>query len=172
MIPRPRTPRVAAIAFVGCAVLGLVNCGGSSDTATPTTTPSSSATSASKGGTAKAIDVCSVLDAPKAAELSGHAITTAHPASNLQPQEYGCTYSNDDSSVQVEVTVFEHNAAFSYSTFSAGKNLTDVSGLGDKAFYDNEQTLYVLSGDALIQVNGVDGADKCAAMARPVPAAL
>ena len=38
--------------------------------------------------------------------------------------------------------------------------------------YDNDSTMYVLAGDNLIQVNGVDSADKCAALARPVLAAL
>ncbi len=47
-----------------------------------------------------------------------------------------------------------------------------MSGLGDKAFFDNDGTMYVLAGNNLIQVNGVKTADQCAALARPVLAAL
>ncbi len=88
------------------------------------------------------------------------------------PQEYGCNYGNDDDSLQVEVTVFEHDAKTTYNTFSTGSNNTSVSGLGDKAFYDNDGTMYVLAGDNLIQVNGLNSSDQCAALARPVLAAL
>jgi hypothetical protein len=91
----------------------------------------------------------------------------------LQPQEYGCGYTNTDDSVQFEVKVFEHDAATSYDFFVSGtKKVTTVSGLGDRAFFDNEGTMYVLKGSNVIQVNGVKTADQCAAVARPVLAGL
>ncbi len=67
-----------------------------------------------------AIDVCAALPAASAAKLSGQAVTTAHAQTGLQPQEYGCAYSNDDDSVQMEVKVFEHDAATSYDLFFSG----------------------------------------------------
>ena len=119
------------------------------------------------------IDVCATLPAASAAKLSGKAITTATRRTGPELQEYGCAYSNGDESVQVEVMVFEHNAAQTYNfLLSATKNARPVSGLGDKAFFDNDGTMYVLKGNNLIQVNGVKTADQCAAVARPIVAAL
>jgi hypothetical protein len=119
------------------------------------------------------IDVCALLPAASAAKLSGLAVTTANPRAGLQPQEYGCGYTNADDSVQFEVTVFEHDAATSYDFFVSGsKKASPVSGLGDKAFFDNDGTMYVLKGNNLIQVNGVKTAAQCAAVARPVLAGL
>ena len=119
------------------------------------------------------IDVCSALPAATAAKLSNTAITKATPRTGLQAQEYGCAYDNDDDSLQFEVTVFEHDARYTYDTFAgATKNATAVSGLGDKAFFDNDGTMYVLAGSNLLQVNGLKTADQCAALARPVLAKL
>jgi hypothetical protein len=112
------------------------------------------------------------LPAASAAKLSGKAVTIARPLTNIQ-EGYGCGYSNDDDSVQIEVTVFTHNPALSYDTFVSGtKNPKVVAGLGDKAFFDNDGTMYVLAGNNLIQVNGVATAEQCAAVARPIVAAL
>jgi hypothetical protein len=103
----------------------------------------------------------------------GSAITTADAETEGQPNQYGCNYGNADDSLQVEVTVFDHNAASTYNAFFSGiKGATTVSGLGDKAFFDNDATMYVLAGSNLVQVNGLNTADECAALARPVVAAL
>ena len=161
---------------LGVSAAGLVGCH-SSSSAGGSSTPAASST-ASGGASAtpapgKPIDVCAALPAASAAKLSGAAFTTANPITNLQPQEYGCAYSNDADNVQAEVKVFQHNAAVSYDFFLNGsKNATPVRGLGDKAFFDNDGTMYVLAGSNLIQVNGVPTADRCAALARPVVAAL
>ena len=73
----------------------------------------------------------------------------------------------------MQVQVFEHDAASSYETFLAGSlGASTVGGLGDKAFFDNNGTMYVLAGSNLIQVNGLNSADECAALARPVLAAV
>lgn len=177
------------VAAIGLTALSVCACGSSSHASeSPATavnssadparssgasqSPTSAAASAS-GGATRAIDVCAVLPAASAAKLSGLAVTTANARTGLQPQEYGCAYSNDDDSVQFEVTVFEHDAGSSYDFFVSGsKKASTVSGLGDKAFFDNDGTMYVLAGNSLIQVNGVKTADQCAAVARPVLAAL
>jgi hypothetical protein len=170
--------------------VGLSGCGSASHASGSTATSATSAvasspsshaapTSTARGqvstpsATAHAIDVCATLSAAAAANLSDQAITTADAQNGLQPKEYGCAYGNADDSLQVEVTVFEHDAAFTYNTFSSGSaGATTVSGLGDKAFFDNDGTMYVLAGSNLIQVNGLKTADECAALARPVVAAL
>jgi len=162
---------------LGLSAAGLVGCSSSSSTPGSSTQPaaSSPASSGTKATPApgKPIDVCAALPAASAAKLSGAAFTTANPITNLQPQEYGCAYSNDADNVQAEVTVFEHNAAGSYDFFFNGsKNALPVRGLGDKAFFDNDGTMYVLAGSNLIQVNGLKTADQCAALARKILAAL
>jgi hypothetical protein len=47
-----------------------------------------------------------------------------------------------------------------------------VCRLGDRAFFDNDGTMYVLAGNNLIQVNGLNTAGESAALARPILAAL
>jgi hypothetical protein len=162
---------------LGVSLAGLVGCGSSSGSGASSTNPAAS--SMPNGGTsarpapAKPIDVCAALPAASAAKLSGAAFTTANPITNLQPQEYGCAYSNDADNVQGEVKVFEHDAAVSYNFLLNGsKNAQPVRDLGDKAFFDNDGTMYVLVGSNLIQVNGLKTADQCAALARPILAAL
>ena len=136
-------------------------------TATPKSAPSVSAQAG------KPIDVCAVVGASAAARLTGQGITTADTQTQLQPQEYGCNYGTDDDSIQVEITVYEHDAAKSYAFYSsASKSPLPVSGLGDKALYDNDGTLLVLSGNDFIVVNGLHSADECEALARPILAAL
>ena len=170
---------------------GLTGCGSSSQGGASATTAVSSAAAQSEllssaapsspaaeeasapGTSPHAIDVCATLPAASAAELSGEAITTADATTESQPQEYGCAYSNDDDLLQVQVRVFEHDAATTYDLgLSVTANASIVSGLGDKAFFDNDGTMYVLAGSNLIQVNGLATADQCAALARPILAAL
>lgn len=166
---------------IGLAILTMAGCGSSAQTgqtgnssataaaSSPQATPQGSTSSAP----ARPIDVCAVLPAATAAKLSGLAVTIGNVLTGLQPQEYGCGYTNARDDVQFEVKVFEHNAARSYDFFFSGsKKATPVSGIGDKAFFDNDGTMYVLKGNNLIQVNGVKTADQCAAVARPVVAAL
>jgi hypothetical protein len=184
------------LATIGLTALALTGCGSSDDAggsapattagatsatagatgATTATAPSGatpSSTAGAPGGSADAIDVCATLPAAQAATLSGEPLTKAAPLGYLQAHEFGCGYGNDDDSIQLEVTVFAHDAASSYDVFVSGsKDVTTVNGLGDKAFFDNDGTMYVLAGSDLIQVNGLDTADLCAALARPVLAAL
>jgi hypothetical protein len=167
--------RSLTLGVLGLGVFAaLVGCGSSSSGSS--TVPAASSTPT--GGIAppasgKPMDVCAALPAASAAKLSGAAFTTANPITNLQPQEYGCAYSNDADNVQAEVKVFEHDAVVSYGFFVNGsKNAQQIHGLGDKAFFDNDGTMYVLAGGNLIQVNGLKTADQCAALARPILGAL
>lgn len=113
------------------------------------------------------------VSAASAAQLSGQPITTADAMTEAAPGEYGCAYGNADDSLQVEVQVFEQGTAPSYDALLSGsKNASPVGGLGDKAFFDNDGTMYVLVGSTLIQVNGLNTADECAALARQILAAL
>jgi hypothetical protein len=173
--------RHAAVLVAAVAVVSLAACGGNSAASSEPTTgestagqPSAAGPSSSTGaGSAHPVDVCVTVNAASAAQLSGQPITTATAISEQAPDEYGCAYSSADDSVQVEVQVSEHDAASSYGTFLAGSpGASTVGGLGDKAFFDNERTMYVLAGNNLIQVNGLNTADESAALARPILAAL
>jgi hypothetical protein len=173
--------RHAAVLAAGVAALSLAACGSNSAAGNAPTTsastagqPSAAGTGNSTGaGSARPVDVCMTLPAASAAQLSGQPITTATAITEQAPSEYGCAYSSDDDSVQVEVQVFQHDAASSYATFLAGSpGASAVGGLGDKAFFDNQGTMYVLLGNNLIQVNGLDTADQSAALARPILAVL
>ncbi len=163
----------ATTTVIAClAAAALTACSSSAAGPAGSTTPRAAGNTAGAPGSKHPIDVCATVDAASAAKLSGQPITTADTQSGLQPQEYGCVYGNDDDSIQVEITVYEHDAASTYDTLSTGSTgATPVSGLGDKAFFD-DGTLYVLVGSNLIQVNGLDTADQSTALAQPVLAAL
>jgi hypothetical protein len=173
--------RHAGVLVAAIAALSLAGCGSNSPASSGPTTggsaagqPSAASTSSSTGAaSAHPVDVCATLTAASAAQLSGQPITTATAISEQAPSEYGCAYSSADDSVQVEVQVFEHDAASSYATFLSGSpGASTVGGLGDKAFFDNDGTMYVLAGSTLIQVNGLNTANESAALARPILAAL
>ncbi|HUZ70101.1 MAG TPA: hypothetical protein VMU65_10345 [Candidatus Saccharimonadales bacterium] len=158
---------VAVLSVAACGSTSPTGSNGTNNNATPSTTGSAGA------GTHHTIDVCTTLPAASAAQLSGQPITTADVIADPSSDGYGCAYGNTDDSIQVEVKIFTHDTASSYALFLSGsKNATPMSGLGDKAFFDNDGTMYVLAGDNLIQVNGLSTADSCAALARPVVAAL
>ncbi len=63
------------------------------------------------------------------------------------------------------------NATDTWNLVQSGTH-SDVSGLGDKALWDNDNTLYVLSGTDLIQVNGPGSEQASEALARPALDAL
>jgi hypothetical protein len=184
MMMRIADVRGAAVTVVaiGLTALSMTACGASSEAGQTGGAPASGAASSSSAASAQGatstgsthrIDVCAVLPAATAAKLSGLAVTIANTLTPSGPEEYGCGYTNDGDSVQFEVKIFEHNAAQSYDFFVSGtKQPTIVNGVGDKAFFDNDGTMYVLKGNRLIQVNGVKTADQCAAVARPIVAAL
>lgn len=170
-------PLIAFALLAGCS-----SSSGNSASTTSTPKAKSSAPSQNNGkgaangtsGTkAKPIDVCTVVDAAKAKSLSGWDITSATKNTQLMANEYGCNYSNDASDKQFEISVFEHDATTNFSVFQNGsKNATNVSGVGGKAFWDNDGTLYVLNGNALIQVNGLDNSDTSVKFANLIVAAL
>lgn len=179
-----RNQVIRSLVTVAAGAVLLTACGGTSSTASKTTSPPAKVTSSSapastaptttesSAGTSSTVDVCKVVPAATAAQLSGQAITTADTQTNTQPGVSGCDYSNDDSSVQVEISIFKNGASTYDAARSGSANASDVSRLGDKAFYDGEGTLYVQVGSNVVQVNGVQSSEKSAALARPVVEAL
>ena len=176
---RSRIGSAALVAAVlGVAPLGaLTACGaagsGSAATGAAATTqaaanPAASAASPA-GAPAHALNICAVISAAQAAKITGQPYTVA--ASQTGDWTAQCAYNNDDATAQgVNVTLFT-NAASTWNLVHSG-NHSDISGLGDKAFWDNDNTLYVMSGTNLIQVNGLNSEQASEALAKPVLDAL
>lgn len=145
--------------------------------AAPASTPSGEASRAPVPGdgggaglTSEAI--CAALPAAEAKQLSGLDITTAVPAASGSDQA-GCGYSSDDSSVQVQVQVFSNDTAQStWALISQVPSNVSVPGLGDKAVYDGDGTLYAQKGGELLQVNGVATQAQAVALAGAVMSRL
>ncbi len=122
---------------------------------------------------AKPIDVCTVLPVAQAAKLSGQPYTTAASTGTAQGWTSGCAYNNDAATAQgVNVNIdTSDRAANTWNLVHTG-NITEISGVGDKAFWDKDNTLYAMSGKTLIQVNGLESQDKAEALAKAVIHAL
>lgn len=122
---------------------------------------------------AKSIDVCTVLPVAQAAQLSGQHYTTAAPTGIAEGWTSGCAYNNDDATAQgVTVNIDTGDRAANTWNFVHTGNLSKVSGVGDKALWDKDNTLYAMSGTVLIQVNGLESQDKSEAIAKAVIHAL
>ena len=177
---RSRIGSAALVAAVlGAAPLGaLTACGaagsssaaaGAAATTQAAANPAASAASPA-GAPANPLNICAVISAAQAAKITGQPYTVA--ASQTGDWAAQCAYNNDDATAQgVNVTLFDTNAATTWNLVHQGDH-SDISGLGDKALWDNDNTLYVLSGTDLIQVNGLSSEQAAAALARPVLDAL
>lgn len=162
-----------ARAAVAVLVLGaaLAACGSADNGSEPAGgTGSPAAAGATSAGSAKAIDVCSVLDAPTAARLSGQPYTTAVAVKDEWQSH--CAYNNDDATAEgVNVSIADTNVDTTWDAVHTG-GVSDISGLGDKAFWDDDDTLYVVAGAELIQVNGLQDEARSRALVEPILDAL
>jgi hypothetical protein len=138
--------------------------------AAPPAAASPAADSASPAGApAHTVRICALISAAQAAKLTGQPYTVA--AQQAGDWASQCAYNNGDATAQgVNVTLFT-NAASTWSVVHRG-DISDISGLGDKAFWDNDNTLYVMSGTDLVQVNGLSSEQDSEALAKPVLNAL
>jgi hypothetical protein len=175
----------AAVALAAVlAAGGLASCGSSTKSSTATTTSSaapsegasspaatgSPTTAAASSSTAKTADVCTLISATTAAQLSGQPYTTATQQSG--DNQARCAYNNDDSTAEgVNLTIFSQGVDTTWQAVHIG-SFTDVSGIGDKAFWDNDNTLYAQSGSMLIQVNGLESQANSEALAKALLNAL
>lgn len=130
-------------------------------------------TAAHAGRAAKSIDVCILLPVAQAAQLSGQPYTVAAPTGVAQGWASGCAYNNDDATAQgVNVNIdTSERAANTWNLVHTG-NMVEVHGVGDKAVWDKDNTLYAMSGTTLIQVDGLESQDKSEALAKAVIRAL
>jgi hypothetical protein len=163
------------IAIATVAALAACNSHGTTSGApSPTSAAGTTTTSTGSGaGAAKSVDVCTVLPVAQAAQLSGQPYTTAAPVPAGEGWASGCAYNNDDATAQgVNVNIATSDKAVNTWNLVHTGSISEVSGLGDKAFWDNDNTLYAMSGAVLIQVNGLDSQDKSEALAKVIIDAL
>jgi hypothetical protein len=161
-----------AVLVLGAALAACSSGGNDSGSAAGTRSPAAAAgaAAATSAGTAKAVDVCTVLDAATAARLTGQPYTKAVPEKG--EWQSTCAYNNDDATAQgVNVNIADTNVDSTWNLVHTG-DIAEITGLGDAAFWDNDNTLYVRAGGELIQVNGLDDEGKSRALAEPVVAAL
>lgn len=162
---------LGALTACGSAGGGSAAAGVTGVAATGTAATDPVAGSASPAGApARTVNVCAVISAAQAAKITGQPYTVAESQAGDWASQ--CAYNNDDATAEgVDVTLFNTKAATTWDFVHSG-NHSDISGLGDKALWDNDNTLYVLSGTDLIQVNGLDSEQAAEALARPVLDAL
>jgi hypothetical protein len=148
----------------------------STDAATTTAdaaTPTASAVSAPATPTTKSINICTAVPPATVVKLTGKPYTVASPdGAAAAGADARCAYDDvDNTDSGVTLSVFFENAETTWQAVHTG-NVTDVSGVGDKAFWDNGNTLYAVRGSTLIQVNGLDAEQPTIALAKALFDAL
>ena len=126
----------------------LAGCGSSTGTTASSSgggSQSSSAGSSSSSGTSvndgigHAVNVCSLIPAGTAASASGEAITVAKEQDTPSYKIWSCNYTNADGTNGFNIDVLADDAAAGYAADiqaaqTVGATVTQISGLGDKAF--------------------------------------
>ena len=185
--------RVSAVALAAAAVATLAACRASSKTAgAPATSantaaaivaagtsaagaasPSSATSTSASTAAAKSINICTAVPPATVVKLTGKPYTVASSdGAAAAGADARCAYDDvDNTDSGVTLTVFFENADNTWRLVHTG-NVTDVSGVGDKAFWDNGNTLYAVSGSTLIQVNGLDAEAPTVALAKALLDAL
>ena len=148
--------------------LGVAACSSSSKSApaTPPTGASGSTAAQSSGAPSTAstsgdanFDACTLLSAAKVSTLAGHVYTDPKPQTIANGQDQ-CTYKNSAPSVDLVIIVYQSKSGVTFDVLKsvqAGVGaVTDVSGVGDKAFAGLIE-LDIQVGDRLVAVEGAGG---------------
>lgn len=161
------TPSAATLAPPSSAASVLSPARSSAGAAASPATASDNGTASGAG----AFAVCTILPFAEAAALSGQPYTQGVPT--VSDGMSICSYDNDDATASgINVEILDDPNGDTWSAVHAG-GVTDISGLGDKALWDNDNTLYAAKGAYLVQVNGdALTQDVAQSLARPVIAAL
>ncbi|OFE18668.1 hypothetical protein BA895_00155 [Humibacillus sp. DSM 29435] len=126
--------------------------------------------------TNKQIDVCTLDPVAAVAHITGKKLTKGveQTVGQVALGSYGCAYNTDLDDDALEVTVFPNSAdgLWDALTNDTKRTLTPVAGLGEKAFYDNDSTLYAKKGTYVVQVNGLTDTSQASQLATPVLRAL
>lgn len=170
------------IALVITATLGACGSSSKSVTSAPsaanaaTTTPvgsapsSAASTTPAHSSTTKSIDICTAVLPATVVQLTGKQYTVATPG-NIGVGT-SCAYDDvDNSDDGVTLSYTTSNADNTWGAVHTG-SVSDISGVGDKAFWDNSNTLYAVSGTTIIQINGLDSQSASTNLAKALLAAL
>jgi hypothetical protein len=131
--------------------------------ASPSAVASTSASAAATGGSGTVadglghpVDVCSLLPVATVAQFSGEPITVAKEENLGTPETYTCAYTDSIGTSNVAVTVLALNAATTYSVgvSAFGSDATPIIGVGDKAYFADNNT-QALFGNVLVTVTGL-----------------
>ena len=156
----------------GAATVG----GGSSGATVSTSDPNDAGDGASGAPAAKRVDVCALDPVASVAQITGKKLTKGvqQTVGEVALGSYGCAYNTDLDDDALEVTVFTDHAdgLWSALTSDTKRTLTPVAGLGEKAFYDNDSTLYAKKGTYVVQVNGLTDTSQASQLANPILGAL
>ncbi len=172
----------AALAIVLTATLAACGSGAKSDAGSSAaaiagsgsaagSTPSSAPpASSSESSPANSIDICTAVPSATVVQLTGKQYTVATPGTIGLGTS--CAYDDvDNTDNGVTLSYATTQAEATWQAVHTG-NVTDVSGVGDKAFWDNSNTLYAVSGSTIIQINGLDSQSASVALAKALLSAL
>ncbi len=171
MTVRPPTNLVYLMSAAVAAAL-LAGCG--SSTGTTASSSGVGSGSASRGsvsnsgsnsgasindGIGHAVNVCSLVPAGTAASLSGEAITVAQEQDTPSYKIWSCNYTSADGTTGFVLNVLALDAAAGYeadiqTAQTVGATVTQISGLGDKAFSSNHD-VKALFGNYSIDVSNL-----------------
>ena len=119
-------------------------------------------------------ETCSTAVPPATVvKITGKPYTVGSPAgAGTADVDARCAYDDvDNSDAGVTLSVWFEKAQATWDLVHSASH-TDVSGVGDKALWDNDNTLYAVSGSTLIQINGLDAEAPSVELAKTLLAAL
>ena len=167
---------VLTTALASCSSAGKTDAGPSAATNAEATTAAGSITSnaasttAAHSSTVKSIDVCTAVPPATVVQLTGKQYTVATPGTIGVGTS--CAYDDvDNTDDGVTLSYATSNAETTWQAVHTG-NVTDMNGVGDKAFWDNSNTLYAVWGATIVQINGLNSQSASAALAKALLAAL
>jgi hypothetical protein len=172
------TRTIAASTAAGAAALALAltlaGCAPATNASAPASGSSPAAANGSSGssGSAKEIDACSLLTAPKASALVNETLS-AGVSSTIAPGQDQCKYGSTGADIGLNVIVYHGDSAPTFSTVvsATGAN-KPVSGVGTKADDDGSIELDVeLANQDVVAVQYEQAAGRLA-VAKAVVAAL
>ncbi len=111
------------------------------------------------------VNVCSLLPAATAASLSGEPITQAQEDDTPSYKLYTCNYTSADGTTGFDISVLALDAVAGYDASASVSTVTQISGLGDKAYSSITGTI-ALFGNVSINVSNLASASAAEAIIR------
>jgi hypothetical protein len=142
------TSRLVGLMSAAVATAVLAGCGASPATTANSSAAGSQTTSGGSGsgsgtsvndGIGHAVSVCTLIPAATAASVSGEPITVAQEQDTPSYKIWSCNYTSADGTAGFVLNVLAMDAAAGYdadiqTAQTVGATVTQISGLGDKAF--------------------------------------